>query len=62
MAPAGVEVVTLPTIDGQFAPSAILAALAGCGRLNEKDARSTDFQAVVARVKHGRQPNPGEGQ
>jgi diaminohydroxyphosphoribosylaminopyrimidine deaminase / 5-amino-6-(5-phosphoribosylamino)uracil reductase len=31
MAPAGVEVVTLPTIDGQFAPSAILAALAGCG-------------------------------
>jgi riboflavin-specific deaminase-like protein len=31
MAPAGVEVITLPTIDGQFAPSAILAALAGCG-------------------------------
>src|SRR5471030_2317192 len=30
-APAGVEVITLPTIDGQFAPSAILAALAGCG-------------------------------
>jgi riboflavin-specific deaminase-like protein len=30
-APAGVEVVTLPTIDGQFAPSAILTALAGCG-------------------------------
>src|ERR1700709_427259 len=29
--PAGVEVITLPTIDGQFAPSAILAALAGCG-------------------------------
>jgi diaminohydroxyphosphoribosylaminopyrimidine deaminase/5-amino-6-(5-phosphoribosylamino)uracil reductase len=29
--PAGVEVVTLPTIDGQFAPSAILAALAGFG-------------------------------
>jgi diaminohydroxyphosphoribosylaminopyrimidine deaminase/5-amino-6-(5-phosphoribosylamino)uracil reductase len=30
-APAGVEVITLPTIDGQFAPSAILEALAGCG-------------------------------
>jgi diaminohydroxyphosphoribosylaminopyrimidine deaminase / 5-amino-6-(5-phosphoribosylamino)uracil reductase len=30
-APAGVEVITLPTIDGQFAPSAIVAALAGCG-------------------------------
>jgi diaminohydroxyphosphoribosylaminopyrimidine deaminase/5-amino-6-(5-phosphoribosylamino)uracil reductase len=30
-APAGVEVLTLPTIDGQFAPSAILAALADCG-------------------------------
>jgi diaminohydroxyphosphoribosylaminopyrimidine deaminase/5-amino-6-(5-phosphoribosylamino)uracil reductase len=30
-APAGVEVVTLPTIDGQFAPSAILATLAGLG-------------------------------
>jgi diaminohydroxyphosphoribosylaminopyrimidine deaminase / 5-amino-6-(5-phosphoribosylamino)uracil reductase len=30
-APAGVEVITLPMIDGQFAPSAILAALAGCG-------------------------------
>jgi riboflavin-specific deaminase-like protein len=30
-APAGVEVITLPKIDGQFAPSAILAALAGCG-------------------------------
>jgi diaminohydroxyphosphoribosylaminopyrimidine deaminase/5-amino-6-(5-phosphoribosylamino)uracil reductase len=30
-APAGVEVITLPTIDGQFAPSAILAALAGFG-------------------------------
>jgi diaminohydroxyphosphoribosylaminopyrimidine deaminase/5-amino-6-(5-phosphoribosylamino)uracil reductase len=29
--PAGVEVVTLPTADGQFAPAAILAALAGCG-------------------------------
>ncbi|HTG08431.1 MAG TPA: RibD family protein [Bradyrhizobium sp.] len=30
-APSGVEVVTLPMADGQFAPSAILAALAGCG-------------------------------
>lgn len=30
-APAGVEVITLPKVDGQFAPSAILAALAGCG-------------------------------
>ena len=30
-APSGVEVVTLPVADGQFAPSAILAALAGCG-------------------------------
>ena len=30
-APAGVEVITLPMIDGQFAPSAILAALAGFG-------------------------------
>jgi riboflavin-specific deaminase-like protein len=30
-APAGVEVIILPKIDGQFAPSAILAALAGCG-------------------------------
>jgi len=30
-APARVEVITLPTIDGQFAPSAILAALAGFG-------------------------------
>ena len=30
-APAGVEVIVLPKIDGQFAPSAILAALAGCG-------------------------------
>jgi len=30
-APAGVEVITLPKIDGQFAPSAILAALAGRG-------------------------------
>jgi diaminohydroxyphosphoribosylaminopyrimidine deaminase / 5-amino-6-(5-phosphoribosylamino)uracil reductase len=29
--PAGVEVVTLPTTEGQFAPSAILAALAGFG-------------------------------
>jgi diaminohydroxyphosphoribosylaminopyrimidine deaminase / 5-amino-6-(5-phosphoribosylamino)uracil reductase len=29
--PAGVEVVTLPTAEGQFAPSAILAALAGFG-------------------------------
>jgi diaminohydroxyphosphoribosylaminopyrimidine deaminase / 5-amino-6-(5-phosphoribosylamino)uracil reductase len=29
--PSGVEVVTLPTVDGQFAPAAILAALAGCG-------------------------------
>jgi diaminohydroxyphosphoribosylaminopyrimidine deaminase/5-amino-6-(5-phosphoribosylamino)uracil reductase len=29
--PSGVEVVTLPTADGQFAPAAILAALAGCG-------------------------------
>jgi diaminohydroxyphosphoribosylaminopyrimidine deaminase/5-amino-6-(5-phosphoribosylamino)uracil reductase len=29
--PAGVEVIRLPTIDGQFAPAAILAALAGCG-------------------------------
>src|SRR5450631_1502127 len=31
MAPAGVEVVTLPMADGQLAPSAILTALAGCG-------------------------------
>jgi diaminohydroxyphosphoribosylaminopyrimidine deaminase / 5-amino-6-(5-phosphoribosylamino)uracil reductase len=30
-APSGVEVVTLPVADGQFAPSAILTALAGCG-------------------------------
>jgi diaminohydroxyphosphoribosylaminopyrimidine deaminase / 5-amino-6-(5-phosphoribosylamino)uracil reductase len=30
-APSGVEVVTLPVSDGQFAPSAIAAALAGCG-------------------------------
>jgi riboflavin-specific deaminase-like protein len=30
-APTGVEVITLPKIDGQFAPAAILAALAGCG-------------------------------
>jgi riboflavin-specific deaminase-like protein len=29
--PRGVEVVALPAIDGQLAPSAILAALAGCG-------------------------------
>jgi len=29
--PSGVEVVTLPMPNGQFAPSAILAALAGCG-------------------------------
>jgi diaminohydroxyphosphoribosylaminopyrimidine deaminase/5-amino-6-(5-phosphoribosylamino)uracil reductase len=29
--PSGVEVVTLPVADGQFAPSAILTALAGCG-------------------------------
>jgi diaminohydroxyphosphoribosylaminopyrimidine deaminase/5-amino-6-(5-phosphoribosylamino)uracil reductase len=29
--PSGVEVVALPMVDGQFAPSAILAALAGCG-------------------------------
>ena len=29
--PAGVEIVTLPMADGQFAPAAILAALAGCG-------------------------------
>jgi diaminohydroxyphosphoribosylaminopyrimidine deaminase/5-amino-6-(5-phosphoribosylamino)uracil reductase len=30
-APSGVEVVALPMADGQFAPSAILTALAGCG-------------------------------
>jgi riboflavin-specific deaminase-like protein len=30
-APSGVEIVTLPVADGQFAPSAILTALAGCG-------------------------------
>ena len=30
-APAGVEVITLPTTDGQFAPADILSALAGCG-------------------------------
>jgi diaminohydroxyphosphoribosylaminopyrimidine deaminase/5-amino-6-(5-phosphoribosylamino)uracil reductase len=29
--PSGVEVVTLPTADGQFAPAAILTTLAGCG-------------------------------
>jgi diaminohydroxyphosphoribosylaminopyrimidine deaminase / 5-amino-6-(5-phosphoribosylamino)uracil reductase len=29
--PCGVEVVALPAADGQLAPSAILAALAGCG-------------------------------
>ena len=29
--PSGVEIVTLPMVDGQFAPAAILAALAGCG-------------------------------
>jgi diaminohydroxyphosphoribosylaminopyrimidine deaminase/5-amino-6-(5-phosphoribosylamino)uracil reductase len=29
--PPGVEVVALPAVDGQLAPSAILAALAGCG-------------------------------
>jgi riboflavin-specific deaminase-like protein len=28
---SGVEVIALPAIDGQIAPSAILAALAGCG-------------------------------
>jgi diaminohydroxyphosphoribosylaminopyrimidine deaminase / 5-amino-6-(5-phosphoribosylamino)uracil reductase len=30
-APSGVEVVTLPMADGQFAPSAILTALGRCG-------------------------------
>jgi riboflavin biosynthesis pyrimidine reductase len=30
-APSGVEVVTLPVADGQFAPSAILTALGGFG-------------------------------
>jgi len=30
-APSGVEVVTLPVADGQFAPSAILTALGRCG-------------------------------
>jgi diaminohydroxyphosphoribosylaminopyrimidine deaminase/5-amino-6-(5-phosphoribosylamino)uracil reductase len=29
--PSGVEVVALPVVDGQIAPSGILAALAGCG-------------------------------
>jgi diaminohydroxyphosphoribosylaminopyrimidine deaminase / 5-amino-6-(5-phosphoribosylamino)uracil reductase len=29
--PSGVEVVALPVVDGQIAPSEILAALAGCG-------------------------------
>jgi diaminohydroxyphosphoribosylaminopyrimidine deaminase/5-amino-6-(5-phosphoribosylamino)uracil reductase len=29
--PSGVEIVALPMVDGQIAPSAILAALAGCG-------------------------------
>jgi len=29
--PSGVEIVALPATDGQIAPSAILAALAGCG-------------------------------
>jgi diaminohydroxyphosphoribosylaminopyrimidine deaminase/5-amino-6-(5-phosphoribosylamino)uracil reductase len=29
--PPGVEVIALPTVAGQLAPSAILAALAGCG-------------------------------
>jgi diaminohydroxyphosphoribosylaminopyrimidine deaminase/5-amino-6-(5-phosphoribosylamino)uracil reductase len=29
--PPGIEIVALPTTDGQLAPSAILAALAGCG-------------------------------
>ena len=29
--PSGVEIVALPAADGQIAPSAILAALAGCG-------------------------------
>jgi diaminohydroxyphosphoribosylaminopyrimidine deaminase/5-amino-6-(5-phosphoribosylamino)uracil reductase len=29
--PSGVEIIALPTADGQIAPSAILAALAGCG-------------------------------
>jgi diaminohydroxyphosphoribosylaminopyrimidine deaminase/5-amino-6-(5-phosphoribosylamino)uracil reductase len=29
--PPGVEIVALPMVDGQIAPSAILAALAGCG-------------------------------
>jgi diaminohydroxyphosphoribosylaminopyrimidine deaminase/5-amino-6-(5-phosphoribosylamino)uracil reductase len=29
--PSGVEIVALPAADGQLAPSAILAALAGCG-------------------------------
>jgi diaminohydroxyphosphoribosylaminopyrimidine deaminase/5-amino-6-(5-phosphoribosylamino)uracil reductase len=29
--PSGVEIIALPAADGQIAPSAILAALAGCG-------------------------------
>jgi riboflavin-specific deaminase-like protein len=29
--PSGVEIIALPAVDGQIAPSAILAALAGCG-------------------------------
>jgi diaminohydroxyphosphoribosylaminopyrimidine deaminase/5-amino-6-(5-phosphoribosylamino)uracil reductase len=29
--PCGVEIVALPAVDGQLAPSAILTALAGCG-------------------------------
>jgi diaminohydroxyphosphoribosylaminopyrimidine deaminase/5-amino-6-(5-phosphoribosylamino)uracil reductase len=29
--PSGVEIVALPTVEGQLAPSAILAALAACG-------------------------------
>ena len=29
--PPGVEIIALPAVDGQIAPSAILAALAGCG-------------------------------
>jgi riboflavin-specific deaminase-like protein len=31
MSPSGVEIVALPTVEGQLAPSAILAALAACG-------------------------------
>jgi len=30
-APAGVEIITLPEVDGKIPPSAILLALAGCG-------------------------------